>query len=297
MRQSVIRHVFANTCAIGWLPPDLDVNSLAGRRGDAARPVTGIPMEIVGTGFLIGPQHVLTCAHVLYGMGRKGIRASQVICAFVISFDNDSSSEIIFRWNFKPSDLVPLRAEVPSDKPHVTPPEDCAVIRLGPDLDWPKQTGPMPGLTPAHPDSIYLGQPIVISGYFMANRLLDLKGAAQARFGPLILHGHLAAIGPAAPTWRESTADFLLDIAAQPGLSGAPVCDEEGRVFAMFTGGVERNLNYPDGAEIPNGPRPTYSVGLGRAVPLYAQAVPGMIEAADSAARSAEGLSDAGPAG
>jgi hypothetical protein len=65
---------------------------------------------------------------------------------------------------------------------------------------------------------------------------------------PLFLRGQVAAITPIGLRWHEHADGFLVDVTAARALSGGPVCNSEGQVIGVFTGGVEKEESVIDPA-------------------------------------------------
>lgn len=68
----------------------------------------------------------------------------------------------------------------------------------------------------------------------------------QSWLGPLFLRGRVAAITPIGLSWHEHADGFLVDVTGARGLSGGPVCNSEGKVIGVFTGGVEKEESVID---------------------------------------------------
>jgi hypothetical protein len=95
---------------------------------------------------------------------------------------------------------------------------------------------------------VQIGDPVYIAGYLHGNSLTDLpRGQGQpgkiSRLGPTFIRGHIAALLPLGITWSSAySTGILVDATAAGGLSGAPVCNEEGEAIGILTGGIEKPL-------------------------------------------------------
>jgi hypothetical protein len=80
-----------------------------------------------------------------------------------------------------------------------------------------------------------MGDEIATAGYYLGHRAIALRGTALQRFGPMFFRGHVSAITPFGLRWQNQTADYLIDVNCEKGMSGAPVCNVSGDVIGMLT--------------------------------------------------------------
>jgi hypothetical protein len=131
------------------------------------------------------------------------------------------------------------------------------------------------GLSFANPKAIFVGDSIFVAGYFRGHGLLAMRGTAMQRFGPIWLSGHLAAITPIGLQWQQDARDYLLDITAARGVSGAAVCTDSGEVIGIVTGGVEST---PLPAVVPDVDQAiSLPMNLARALPLLPLPMEGLL--------------------
>ena len=83
MESTIIESIYSNTCAIARCAPDFDWTSVSGRTD--VWPGHGIPITVVGTGFLISPKVVITAAHIIRELRKLGIADSEIVAAFTVA--------------------------------------------------------------------------------------------------------------------------------------------------------------------------------------------------------------------
>ena len=183
-------------CAIGWIGIPL-------REFYAADPRRA-SFEIEGTGFLIGAQRIVTCAHVvgaLLAMRRKrGGRPFATGVQFVFRRTADADVSTVFR---------------PFSVLHVDERIDIAVLGLdgeGAGLPSPVQI--------VGPDGVpAVGQAVGLCGYAHGSVLLK-RGKEIYRFGPVVQMGTVAALSPFDLARSDAV---ILDLVTGPAASGSPV--------------------------------------------------------------------------
>lgn len=229
-----VAHITRNTCAIGFqdansswedLPPNGKIEDM--------------PVSVVGTGFLIAPHILVTARHVTEGLLNRGVDWKRIIAVFIDHIDGQTLRIKFLRHLVGSIELSTSPTGIGTSKRW-----DFCFVAMGDHLS-PEQDDPQPplGLTPIRPECVHVGMPIRVMGYYFGQRLLTDPGLASQRFGPVLLSGYVAAISPAGLTGGANTSEYLLDVTAAGGISGAPaVCARTGQVIGMVRGGVERPI-------------------------------------------------------
>jgi Trypsin-like peptidase domain len=174
--------------------------------------------EVIGTGFLIGPDHVMTANHVIDDLleraKRHRIPQEQMGLEFVCSTGPRQWQTI----------YCPLRVQVRS------PETDTASVVFD-----NRQTGYLKvvdvigrGWRPR------VGMPVGTVGYPFGSILLR-SGRTLRRFGPILKQGVIAAMSPYD---EPEPTDYLLDLVSAPASSGSPVfLTESHQVIGMVVKG------------------------------------------------------------
>lgn len=233
MNLGLIAHVTRNTCAIGFQDANFKWEDLPPNDK-----VEDMPVHVVGTGFLIAPHILVTARHVTEHLLNRGVEWNRIIAVFIDHIDPK---------NFAMKYVRHLGAIALSNSPKelITPKRwDYTFIAMDDHL-YPQRNAPHPplGLVPIDPERVRVGMPICVLGYYAGQGLLKDPGLAAQRFGPVLLSGHVAAISPAGIVGGNDVTEYLLDVTAAGGVSGAPVvCANTGQLLGMARGGVERPI-------------------------------------------------------
>lgn len=217
---------------------------------------------IIGSGFLVRPNIVLTCHHVLL---RAGVDAER---------------------RMKPPDNIEIHAMRIDEKNrhvgHIFRLHECSfavcqAARGGPgfaydiaiiELNLPPQDRESfsRSFAPLHivggNERIADGEELVVAGFTYGNQGLYLEAVGPQsdsrtcmwtdsirRPYPLAHFGHVAAIDPPEALAVSRYRAIVADVTAAAGGSGAPVCDLQGRVFGVLVGGVQEELRGPANSE------------------------------------------------
>jgi hypothetical protein len=199
--KEIFNKLFSAVCAIGLRRVDIEQHK---------REILSPHFEIVGTGFAIDSEHVLTNRHVLESVRALMASNDYPDDSFMVQFITVEGSE--FTVNYcEAGDAGLCSAED----------EDVGFIKvraLGSHVDR--------AVTFGAADEIYPGQPLAILGYADGTKLQQANFGRVfdeeiSRFGPVLQQGYLSAVAPMHGC--ASPKRLLLDIRTTGGLSGAPV--------------------------------------------------------------------------
>jgi len=204
---SAIRHA---VCAIGWIPMTSD-EFYAEPQLDR--------FEIEGTGFLVTPRNVATCAHVIVSLQRKKRKRGQKAFTRGIQFVYPPASgggemSTVFR-SF--------------ERTHLDARIDIAVLELD---GSPVACSPVRVVSANYVPIV--GEAVGLCGYAHGSTLLT-RGKDVYRFGPVVQSGIIAALSPFDRVRAESA---ILDLVTGPAASGSPVFRQEtGEVLGVLVEG------------------------------------------------------------
>jgi trypsin-like peptidase len=175
-------------------------------------------LDIEGTGFLVAPQMVQTCAHVvdaiLYRQKKQGPRPFIVAVQFVYRVKDGQ-----WRTGYRGYQVVYKNDDL-----------DLALLKLdGTALP------PQPVRVVSHGNHVpSVGDKIALCGYAHGKSIL-VRGKTVERFGPVIQAGIVAALSP----FDTAEPDVVvLDLVTGPAASGSPVFYAEGgEIFGYLTEG------------------------------------------------------------
>jgi S1-C subfamily serine protease len=216
LSSDIVRKVHNAVCAIGLLPIPLS---------EWIRDSTAQPLEVLGTGFLVRPNTVMTNEHVL-----KGIR--------VEAEKWDLPETQLFLYFLAPSRLPAPPATYRMIRRPFSPAPGTLDIAL-------LEIKPEPSSHFAHIDPLSVTQsPIVtvaeevfVCGYPYGNMLLQPKGA-PTRDGPVLQQGFISGISPFAGANKPD--ELLLDVRTADKMSGSPVVrSATGEVIGIHHAGAE----------------------------------------------------------
>jgi hypothetical protein len=233
---NLLAGVMRNVCGIAYIE---DLCAPADVRPDAPLPVK----RIVGTGFLISGDLVVTARHVFDLLkGTLKVENSHIVLVFV-----DYSPDGGFRFQLSRGIGATVFLSPEPDHVSKAPHTDYAYMEMKQplkDLDGvPKPAGLLP--YEHRGETVYVGKPVIVPGYYAGDSILRDFNQVN-RFGPVVLHGHIAAISPFGLIAFPTDLEYLIDITSAGGMSGAPVIEPDtGRVLAMVRGGVETKQRQP----------------------------------------------------
>lgn len=181
-------------CAIGWVgvPPEKFY-------ADS----TGGKFEIEGTGFLIEPTVVQTCAHVIDQLERqRRKRGPRPYASAVQFFYADHSASDAWTSAVRLFDVIHTDARI-----------DVAILRLR------KAVEVLPVKLATEDYKPIAGEGIGLCGYAHGSMLTTRAGRLD-RVGPLVQTGIIAAVSPFEV---EKPDKILLDLVTGPAASGSPI--------------------------------------------------------------------------
>jgi hypothetical protein len=185
-----------SVCAIGWLdvPAERYVEN----------PKRNV-FSIEGTGFLVAPRRVLTCAHVIDALKQIKKKRGARPFAWGVQFVHRPlpGADANMSSSFRPF-LIHFRDER----------TDIAILDLQGGCLAMNPAAVVPGTYKPT-----VGERIGLCGYAHGSALLT-RGGEVYRLGPLVQTGIVAALSPFEGIWPESV---VLDLHTGPGASGSPV--------------------------------------------------------------------------
>jgi len=194
---AIVRH---SVCAVGYIKVPLQEYVTAPEETS---------LYVVGTGFLINPHQVLSCAHVLRDLEslvrKHRLKAHHMVLEF-------ARPPVGGQWATELQSFEVARID---DK------VDLALLNLA----RPSKLQPIPVVGRRYIPAV--GEDVALCGYAHGEVLLR-QGKKFRRFGPVVQRGSIAALSPYDVQTPESV---LLDLVTGPAASGSPV-------FRPSTGGV-----------------------------------------------------------
>jgi len=219
IERGLLQTIHSTTCAIGYVTVPLERYMR-----DATRPF----FKIVGTGFQVAADRVMTNRHVVVGL----LQAQS-------SFGFDDGQRVVLfvrastpgRWRLHCSRIVTMGFVV-------NPDTDIGLVEFVP----PPVAGfdavqPLPFQDEMRFD---IGEPIAICGYAYGHEVLQNEGKVY-RWGPVLQQGYVSALSPFENTNRPS--ELLLDTRVAPGMSGAGIVrPADGTVIGILHSMLESTL-------------------------------------------------------
>jgi len=215
MNQDIAKTIRKSVCAIGYLTVPMEEH-----KKDPTNP----DFFIVGTGFLVSEDLVMTNRHVLEGLYKqedeKGIPKEQFLISFVYpQKDNEPNWQLCYTGitkSFIPNEL---------DRP------DIGFIGFSRE----QTSNDFDQCKPVVFDDlsgVNVGDPVAMWGYPTGTALLqpDLvytQTQKLCRVGPVLQQGYISAGTPFEV--EPGTLEFLLDIRTYNGMSGSPVFNPKNR--------------------------------------------------------------------
>ena len=210
---AILQRLRHGVCAVGYLREPL---------ADARPHTVAGWFTVVGSGFLVGKETVITNRHVLDSLEsetkREGIPDTQRFLLFVVVM----AGRVYV--GSKPGTVV-ARDEV-----RITPRQVRHAYPLrSPDVDigfiefaevYPADFANIVPVELDDPRSMRVSESIAVYGYPHGNTLLEKDGRVH-RWGPVLQQGWISGIAP----WEGLAApeEFLLDVRTADGISGSPV--------------------------------------------------------------------------
>jgi S1-C subfamily serine protease len=217
---SVIQSVSNGTCALGILH---DLNSTLGE-------IKNKDFTIIGTGFLVRSNTILTNRHVVQAITRKmdKLRLPNPHGRAQFSYPFDDGMEQYFAEVTKVAVL---------NEPHL----DVALLQFDRPKDMPTFESNVKPLSAVKSVlDLKLGEPVGVMGFPYGNRLhVDQRvdPEAIARVGPILQQGFISGFQP----WGGATRmrELLLDVRTYKGMSGSPVFRQDtGQVIGLHYAGT-----------------------------------------------------------
>jgi hypothetical protein len=210
----MLRHVTERTCAVCVAEkPYEELAQDPYQRG----------MKIIGTGFLVHPQVIMTNRHVIRDVNQfvsnTNLPKERVCVSFLRpQAQNSAQFQVVF-----------VQAMMPIETPQEI------------DIGFLVLVGPMREPTPVEFEEFFsaeVGDECAVAGYPYGEGLHRRPSGAVYRIGPVLQRGHVSAIAPYDNTARIDRV--LLDVRTDKGMSGSPIFDPNtGRVFAIHDSGTE----------------------------------------------------------
>ncbi len=223
IRKSIIKRIYNGTCAVGVMTAE-SIDELSESR-------TTDDFKILGTGFLVRSNAVLTNRHVALGMDafvNEHKLSGQRMAAQFSYFFRDRMEQA----------YVPLkRVCVMTEPVH----DDIAICAFHREKDDPEDfKGAVKRLSILESvEELSLGEPVGVVGFPYGEQLhVDERAdpTKLVRMGPMLQHGHISGFQP----WQRSIGikEILLDVRTIHGMSGSPVFRRKtGQVIGAIWGG------------------------------------------------------------
>lgn len=208
----VIGSMHRSVCALGVRLVDQDQHM---------REPTAPHFKIIGTGFAVDENLVLTNRHVLESM-RCHMEAND--------YDHDNLTAQFITP--KPDGWSLHFCRIGGVGLCVSPDEDVGLLQVPGLVELGAR-----GVEFGSPSNLHIGQPLGLLGYADGERLHQASQGDEFyeelyRFGPILQQGYLSAVAPIHGCGRVTR--LLLDIKTTGGLSGSPVfCPETGVVVGI----------------------------------------------------------------
>lgn len=226
MKSKIVQRINNGTCALGIVKSSIEDLKHSRKPED---------YEIVGTGFLVRSDTIVTNRHVALEIAERmqkyKLPPAHAQARFV--YLNEPGQQILY---------CPLRRCNVVANPIV----DAAVI----DFERDDSTDPPDFVKSVNRLSILeniadlrLGEPIAAMGYAYGNLLHSHPTDPETlvRYGPILQQGHISGFQP----WEQTTAieELLLDIRSIGGMSGSPVFRRKtGQVIGLIYGGITQKV-------------------------------------------------------
>jgi S1-C subfamily serine protease len=211
----VYARVRNGVCAVGFITEPLAVY-----RKNIDKPI----FRVIGTGFLIEEQLVITNRHVIAGLMEAVIAnvvpISQLFIQFVVPHPG-GRLQVVPRMIRETSYLE-------------SPKLDIGFIRYK--TVFEEHFEAISPLALADKWALSVTEPLAVCGYPYGTSMLFHDD--YVRLGPVTQQGHLSAVSPFDTTTMPD--EILLDVRTAPGMSGAPIFKpEDGTVVGVHYAGME----------------------------------------------------------
>lgn len=209
MDPDIVKKIRCSVCAVGYLKVPMEQHKI-----DASNP----DFFIVGTGFLVADNLIMTNKHVLEDVykleDQKGVPKEQFLVSFVYPQKNKEPN-----WQLCYTGITKSFIPNEADRP------DIGFIEFSRD----KTTNDFNQCKPVIFDdlqNINIGDPVAMWGYPTGTALLQPslgynQNQKLCRIGPVLQQGYISAGTPFEV--EQGTLEFLLDIRTYNGMSGSPV--------------------------------------------------------------------------
>jgi len=219
-------------CAIGYLTVPLE-------KWTKAPDVH--PLQVIGTGFLVGPSTVMTNSHVIEHLHTKAEEREIPDSQLFTSFTAPS------RFPLPMGTVRMIRRPHAVDSPRL----DIALFEIQAEPRF--HFTDIEPLEISHPSVPVVSEEVFVCGFPYGNMLLDKIGESPRR-GPLIQQGYVSGLSP--HSGAETPEEILLDVRTANNMSGSPVLkSSSGLVIGIHHRGV---------ADSRGAPTTSFAIPLGR---------------------------------
>lgn len=245
----------------------------------------GVNFQILGTGFLITRDLVLTNRHVFNAI--RKFDQNWIALLFIRADDSESIDFVLHKIDKR---MVLTSSSTWSETEGWTLGTDIALLQLNPNNIESVSQYHKPVIF-AEKECIQISTPIGVCGYIYGNKLFgNPQDVTTIRFAPLLLQGHIAGLAPYDNLPNQKINLILTDMTNGGGLSGSPVFMEDGRVVGVHCAGHTELVFGPSSS--PDQPPEVKLItqGIGFAVPIWRDYIEKLMLAWGEAISGAEAM-------
>lgn len=221
--RKIIKRLYSCTCSIGYFTVPIEEYE--------RKPLDRV-YEVIGTGFLVRSNLVMTNRHVINSLRTAITDLKMTHELLFVRFLKEIGKGFV-EWSYVPKKIQIYKPEE-VDVGFIEFIDDAENKLLVKPVEF---TNNLPSLFP--------GQPVGVVGFPYGTEGLAKPYSNQEiyRFGPVLQQGYISAIAPY--HGKRTLTKLLLDIRTAKGMSGAAVfLPQTGEVIGIHEGGTEWTLAY-----------------------------------------------------